>query len=299
MKWLHKMANSDAPRLTTLMDFTHTSCLFSTHRNLFPGYSKMWVPKRCSAENPPPWQHTAIGVEFHAYSRRRYWEELVPKLPELRRMYAEANGTVLTIATFREPVSHVLSTYRMWPPSQRCKCGREKVGKHVVPLPEWLPIASGLQAGSLTLDSWPHQKRGFHNLRGCASVPQGRERLQTFDVVGVMDCMHDLLAAVCRALDWPCAEDETRLEAALRHSLKFKPRGVSSGGVLMREAAAWGHLDALNASVRAMVHSAADCDRPMYDDAIRRMGITAPMARGTPLNQSSCAAATYVRTLTS
>ena len=35
------------------------------------------------------------------------------------------------------------------------------VAKHAVPLPSWLHRAVGLQAGSLTLDSWPHMRKGF------------------------------------------------------------------------------------------------------------------------------------------
>ena len=32
----------------------------------------------------------------------------------------------------------------------------------------------------------------------------GRQRLQTFDVVGVMDCMQGLLEHLCVRLGWPC-----------------------------------------------------------------------------------------------
>ena len=214
MKWLHKMANNkkEEARLTTLMDFTHTSCFFSMHDDVFPGYADSWDVRRCSGPQKPSWQRASVAVEFHAYSRRRYWNELVPQLAVLRQRYAALNGTVLTVAMFREPVSHVMSVYRMWPPSRRCRCGSDKVGKHAVPLPDWLPLAVGLQAGSLTLDSWPHNRKGFHNLRGCSTLPQGRQRLQTFDIVGVMDCMRGLLEHLCKRLAWPCDVDRPRLE---------------------------------------------------------------------------------------
>lgn len=206
MKWLHKLVSTHdrnlgnlTPRLTSLYDFTHTSCLLSQHGDLFPGYAKLWDERRCSVPHPPPWQRSATAAEFHAYTKKRYWEDFVPVLPQLRAKYAAANGTVITVTLLREPISHIMSAYKMWPPSQRCKAGgscdasfcsavdaaRPKrgarcsavqpcspadcptAGKHALPLPWWLPRAIGLQAGSLTLDSWPNKHIGFHNLRGC------------------------------------------------------------------------------------------------------------------------------------
>jgi hypothetical protein len=295
MKWLHKMANKENSRLTSLFDFTHTSCFFALHDPLFPGYENAWDPRRCTGPSRQSWQRAAVAVEFHAYSRRRYWEALVPRLPELRRRYAEANGTLLTVATFREPESHLVSVYKMWPPSRRCKCGGQSVSKHAVPLPEWLPRAVGLQAGSLTLDSWPHARKGFHNLRGCEVLQQGRERLQTFDAIGVMDCMPALLSSLCAALRWPCDADRERMDLALRQSLKFKPHGVSKKGVMMREASAWNRLEDMNATTREGVSRAARCDKVIYDDAIRRLGLTPPRRLGERLNSSLCAAASFVR----
>ena len=124
MKWLHKMANhrgNDPARLTSLMDFTHTSCFFALYPDLFPGYANAWDPRRCTGPSLPRWQTAAVAVEFHAYTRRRYWDQLQPKLHELRRLYSAHQGTLLTVATFREPVSHVMSSYRMWPPATRCR----------------------------------------------------------------------------------------------------------------------------------------------------------------------------------
>lgn len=300
MRWLHKMANTkdgkltgQKPRLTSLMDFTHTSCFFALHSDgLFPGYAGKWDPRRCSGPQQPPWQRAAVAVEFHAYSRRRYWEELVPMLPAMRARYAAANGTLITVAMFREPVSHVLSVYRMWPPSRRCKCGGSQMAKHAVPLPDWLPRASGLQAGSLTLDAYGHMRKGFHNLRGCETLAQGRARLQTFDVVGVMDCMRGLLEYLCSRMGWPCAEDAARLDLAMAQSLRWKPHGVASRGGMMREASVWGALDNLNASTVRDVRRAAACDKAMYDDAVRRLGLEAP-AVGSALDSALCVKADY------
>jgi len=304
MKYLHKMANVrdkktkrlETPRLTSLMDFTHTSCMFSLYPELFPTYKDLWDVRRCSGPGKPRGQTTSMAVVFHAYSKRRYWEELVPILPVIRKLYAQHNGTVLTVTTFREPVSHVMSVYRMWPPSRRCLCGGEKPQKHAVPITGWLSRAAGLQAGSLTLDSWPHLRKGFHNKLGCSEVlSKGRERLQTFDVVGSMDCMRSVLMHVCASVGWPCVEDMPRMRLALKQSLRYKPQGVSAGGMMMREASAWGQYENLNESVRNRVRAAAACDQSMYEDAVRRMGLTPPGILGQRLNASLCDAAVFTR----
>ena len=75
MKYLHKMANVrdkktkrlETPRLTPLMDFTHTSCMFSLYPELFPTYKDLWDVRQCSGPGKPRWQTSSIAVEFHAY----------------------------------------------------------------------------------------------------------------------------------------------------------------------------------------------------------------------------------------
>ena len=300
MKWLHKMANNKSvqePRLTSLFDFTHSTCFLSLYPDLYPAFASAWDDRRCSAPVAPAWQTSAISVEFHAYARRRYWETVVPHLPALRKRYAEAGGRVLTVTLFREPVSHVMSSYRMWPPATKCKKVTPScpmVGKHAVALPGWLPSAVGLQAGSLTLDSWPHWRQGFHNDKGCTVLPQGRERLASFDVVGVTDCMEHLLTSLCKSFRWPCEADQHRLQSALAFALKFKPHGLTYGSSLYRESQAWGHLDLLNESVRSRVVQAADCDVAIYHDALKRSGLPLPVPPTRQLNRSLCPAATYV-----
>ena len=140
------------------------------------------------------------------------------------------------------------------------------------PLPEWLPGAGGLQAGSLTADSAVSQRGGFHNARGCASLPSALRRLARFDIVGVSDCMAGLATAVCGALGWPCAEDEARLAAALTFALRNTPHGVKPGGVLWSEARTWS-LDTINATTAALVRGASECDRQLYVAALRRLAL--------------------------
>ena len=72
---------------------------------------------------------------------KRFWDTLVPRLPQLRALYRERNGSLVTFTLIRDPAAHILSTYRMWPPHLRVDGS-----KHVRPFQDWLPVASGLQA---------------------------------------------------------------------------------------------------------------------------------------------------------
>ena len=62
---------------------------------------------------------------------------------------------------------------------------------------------------------------------------------------------------------------------------------------MMREASAWGSLEALNQSTRAGVARAATCDRTIYHDAIRRLGLPPPTNAGEALDRSLCERAAY------
>ena len=307
MKWLHKMVSTHdktlhelSPRLTSLFDFTHTSCLFAQHADLFPGYEEAWDDRRCSAPAAPRWQTSATAVEFHAYTRRRYWENLVPVLPTLRARYAAVNGTVLTVTLLREPISHIMSTYKMWPPSVRCSVGGTPscplAGKHALPFPWWLPRAVGLQAGSFTLDSWPHLRKGFHNLKGCEVLEVGQQRLRTFDVVGVLDCLEHLLRQLCAFIGWPCELDAPRMSLAIEQALKTKPHGVQPGGIMDREGSAFWLAARDNATIQADVARAATCDRAIYEDAVRRTGLAVPASGDvhSKLNRSQCGEARFL-----
>ena len=69
------------------------------------GYASSWDPRRCKAERPIDWRTAAVAVEFHGYSKQRYWSTLLPALAQLRQRYAAANGTLRTATMLREPVS--------------------------------------------------------------------------------------------------------------------------------------------------------------------------------------------------
>ena len=195
----------------------------------------------------------------------------MPQLPQLRALYSERNGSLVTFTLIRDPAAHILSTYRMWPPQVRVDGS-----KHVRPLQQWLGVASGLQAAVLCVRIRNQKRDGFHNPDGCGLLNESRRRLETFDVVGPMACMGSILRILSRLLGWAHDKlDQERLHIALSQSLSFaRPSGVTVGGVLWREARAYSALRGLNTSVRGALQVAADCDMHLYIDALRR---TAPL----------------------
>ena len=68
MKWLMKNTLAQPPRLSYLFDFVQTACWLSLYPDIFPGYSTLWLPPRCSAPERPRWQELAVAVEFHAHT---------------------------------------------------------------------------------------------------------------------------------------------------------------------------------------------------------------------------------------
>jgi hypothetical protein len=269
MKWLHKYVKPEEPRLTSLWDYAHTFCFFGFYPGIFPTWSRHWED-RCAPGSPGrlAWETSAVAVEFHAYTMRRFWDTLVPRLPQLRALYRERNGSLVTFTLIRDPAAHILSTYRMWPPHVRIDGS-----KHVTPFQDWLHVASGLQAAVLCVRIRNRPRNGFHNPDGCGLLNESRRRLETFDVAGPMACMQSVLLGLSRLLGWTPhgTLDRKRLHWALSESLSnARPSGVSVGGVLWREARAYSALDKLNASVRGALRATADCDMHLYVDALRR-----------------------------
>ena len=188
----------------------------------------------------------------------------------------------MTTVSVREPRRHIVSSYHMWPPYVQSRSGRG--GSHAVPLPEWLPLAVGLQAGSLTLSS-SHQPKsnGWHNPLGCSRLDAALSRLDSFDYVGVLECTGVTLQLLGSALGWQL--DESRLQSAVDISLARRPHGLRNGGVLWRESRRW-QLPELNASVRVTLARAAACDNELYGHGRARMQAHLANATSEPLRSA-------------
>ena len=145
MKWLHKQANAPA-RLTCLFDYMTTNCFFALHPDLFPAFADAWTLERCGTLTAPNWTTSALALEFHGYSKYRYWSIFGRQLPNLRRKYASVGAPLITTTSVRDPMAHLVSSYLMWPPYKRSAPSRStKAVSNAVPLPAWLPHAAGLQ----------------------------------------------------------------------------------------------------------------------------------------------------------
>ena len=280
MKWLHKQVNEPA-RLTCLFDYMTTNCFFALHSDLFPAWADAWTFERCGTDVAPNWTRSALALEFHGYSKYRFWSILGKQLPALRKKYASLGGPLITTTTIREPTAHIQSSYFMWPPyigpkvaSRSCRDTRRPRPAGIscpvaVPLPSWLPFAVGLQVGSLTLSSSHTPKaRGWHNPLGCSKLESARERLASFDVVGVLECTSALLLVLSFRMGWTI--DEPKLGLAIAQALRRRPHGITQGGALWRSLQAW-QPSQLNATTQSALRRAAACDGHLYNDALARM----------------------------
>ena len=111
-------------RLNIAASYPSASCYMSAWPTLFPRAAERAARRPCSlrhfdvpwksAPTPIPggrfnWRSARVSIEFHDATRHLWWEELVPRLPELRAEYAALNGTLLTLTVLREPLAHVRS----------------------------------------------------------------------------------------------------------------------------------------------------------------------------------------------
>ena len=160
MKWLKRQTHAPS-RLAAVYSYSQTSCFFALHADLFPGMEPRWRDKLCGGAAPLDWRSSKVAVEFHSYSKGFFLRSVLPALGALKRRYAEANGTVVAVTSIREPASHLLSKYRMWPP-------RTADRTHAVPLPAWL--ASG-EAHSLQSRALLSERPA---LPGCEGLTEAR-----------------------------------------------------------------------------------------------------------------------------
>jgi hypothetical protein len=294
----HLRGQVNAPaRLTCLFDYMTTNCFFALHPDLFPAFADAWTLERCGTLRAPNWSTSPLALEFHGYSKYRYWSIFGRQLPALRRKYAALGAPVITTTMVRDPNAHIVSSYLMWPPYERARDATTgKLVPTAVPLPAWLPLAVGLQVGSLTLSSSHQPKpRGWHNPLGCTKLAEARQRLASFDVVGVLECTSPLLLLLSGLLGWDL--DEARLDEAVRQALQHRPHGTQARGTLNRGARRWVPAR-LNETTRAAVRAAASCDDQLYRDGRERMRRHLALAEGTAYaktihryaNGSDCAA---------
>ena len=264
-----------SPNTSLLLPFTHAQNFFTLHGDLFPGFGPRQWP---SSDGPTPhWRSTNVVVEFHAWSTRWWWDVLEPVLPSLRERYRQAGGRLLTLTTLREPLRHVVSMYRMWPPTKGLRESSGRIrgrplrvngSKVLLPLAEWLPYAGGL----LTRELMPPQPSPFRPMSWWARRPflctaqqreKARTRLASFDLVGVLES-----SAIARVLHAVARCTSTVLpKVDVPH---IEPEGVTKGGALWVASRVSIKTTLANATHLLALSVAAQCDAPLWELALER-----------------------------
>ena len=95
----------------------------------------------------PSWDQLQVAVEFHAYAKAFFQSTVVPRLGELRTLYEGAGGTVVVMTLLREPVSHLISVYQMWPPVRPYESERNRLP--TLDFAAWARGTAGVQVAAL------------------------------------------------------------------------------------------------------------------------------------------------------
>ena len=298
-------------RLSGVVDYSAVRCFFATqfggNDGVLPDYSTsaqgcklrvadptLWwsgFPKSTGEEDMLTadrhrglWKRLRIAAEFHSGIKGDFLKHVAPRMAQLRAAYAEVNGTVLTMTLVREPVAHLISAYRMWPPMLYHKA--RSAGRQVAQeFPEWAAGARAAQVGLFALrpgraivqTAFAPEWRGMHNPAAsgsswCGSLPQARETLRMIDLVVPTDCMALLYPSVVARLRLPH-------DPAQRRNVRDQPtmlvRPISHLGhgttdPLATRVLAWSAAQ-LNESERQALHEVTrDCDDALYRDALER-----------------------------
>jgi hypothetical protein len=109
----------------------------------------------------------------------------------------------------------------------------------------------------------------------CTSVEEARQRLVSFDAVGVTDCMARYWTVLGQLLGWPLFADGEVLATGMRQQNNefYKPAEPN------REFRAFAEFSAdseLGPEASAAFERAARCDAALYADAMRMAGVLAP-----------------------
>lgn len=92
--------------------FGDNACRNAQHR--CPGL--MLCASADGPATPARWHDARIVLEFHASTTIFYHTHVMPRLGELRRLYAAHGGRVVTATLLREPIAHMRSAFLFWPP---------------------------------------------------------------------------------------------------------------------------------------------------------------------------------------
>lgn len=246
----------------------------------------------------PSWDQLQVAVEFHAYAKAFFQSTVVPRLGELRALYEGAGGTVVVMTLLREPVSHLISVYQMWPPVRPYESERNRLP--TLDFAAWARGTAGVQVAALgaqNLLRMTPMVRGMHTTRSCAGqarcieacdhLSEAIKMLSLFDVVGTPDCMQSALLAAgakLRLRRESSSDGWLRMSSVAgrlrpRELIRESPRAVHPGqAVYEASRVRW---EQLNASARdEVLNVVGRCDLALYRSALERAEQTLPGRRG-------------------
>jgi hypothetical protein len=199
------------------------------------------------------------------------WDTLAPKLPELRRRYAAAGGTLLVTTMVRSAEAHLRSYYRMWPPVMRNATREGRTDSRLMPLVQWIGsgAAAGLQVRSLLggrsySSSRMDPQSAF--LFTSPNLQAAEARLAVFDLVGVTECLPDFLSTIRDRIGWNLSLTNVKgSEGPINPLFGWRGRGKMPGvGSFLKVVAASNAPLHLNAQKDAL-EQATRCDRALYE----------------------------------
>ncbi len=240
------------------------------------------------------WQRFRVAIEFHSGTKEFFHEAISPQLQSLRQMYAARGGRMLTLTLLREPISHIISSWLMWPPADHTQPERSRGLAR--DFPTWIEDAVALQVGlilpgrtfvhghkvTMLSASASPMELGMHSGRctsemslagcrwGCDWLPDAWTVLKTnFDLVGLTGCVESVVRTIGEWLDvdlLPGAKHDGREYVKLLSARINRPASVHPGQRSYSESREWS-WERLNESVRARVQQVARCDDILYNAA--------------------------------
>jgi hypothetical protein len=159
-----------------LLGYNDFRCFFYLHRDVFAAYAnsssacdRIKNVKRVSLDRL---HRLPLAIEFHVWSEWRFWHEMMPRVPELRKRYALHGGTFLATTLIREPRAHIVSAFLEGKAKVRNASSGER---QPMPFLQWL--RSGTRPGDVSPYNLPSgiQTRSLAckhpSQLGCAYAP--------------------------------------------------------------------------------------------------------------------------------
>ena len=151
------------------------------------------------------WRSNKVAVEFHSQTLPLFTKQVLPASERLHALYEERGGVCVTAVLVREPASHLLASFAMWPPRNRT----------LLPFPLWMEAMEAEQAKQLGQHG-PHLPPTLADLerntgeRCRRFLPSARRALSAIDLAGPTECLRNLLTTV---IAWLALTPISRVQA--------------------------------------------------------------------------------------